>query len=240
MYTIIGNFQQNQSPYQQDLNGNFQQNQSPYQQNLNGNFQQNQTPYTPNLNGNIQQNQILYQQNLNENFQQNQLIYQQNLNENFLKNEKKKKKTICLLICGIIFFSIEMILNFFLIIGLSIGIGFSGECDYEEYEDRKRCEEDYKKDEKKLNDALVFVLPYIIISSITIFLGISYNKKLIILNYFCILIKISLYIVYSICLSEVMDDGGGYIILMILPEIISDILFFMNGILKSNIKSTIQ
>ena len=133
-----------------------------------------------------------------------------------------------------------MILNFFLIIGLSIGIGLSGECDYDDDEERRRCEEDYKKDDKKLNDALVFVLPYIIISSITIFLGISYKKKLIILNYFCILIKISLYIVYSIYLSKVLDDGGGYIILLIVPEIISDILFFMNGILKSNIKSTIQ
>ena len=133
-----------------------------------------------------------------------------------------------------------MILNFFLIIGLSIGIGLSGECDYDDDEERRRCEKEYKKDEKKLNDALGFVLPYIIISSITIFLGFSYNKKLIILNYFCILIKISLYIGYSIYLSKVMDDGGGYIILIILPEIISDILFFMNGILKSNIKSTIQ
>ena len=133
-----------------------------------------------------------------------------------------------------------MILNFFLIIGVGLGLGISGECDYEDDEERRRCEEDSKKDDKKYENALGFVFPYIIISSITIFLGFSYNKKLIILNYFCILIKISLYIGYSIYLSKVMDDGGGYIILIILPEIISDILFFMNGILKSNIKSTIQ
>ena len=218
------------------INDNFQPNQTPYQ-NLNANFQPNQTPYQPYLNGNFQQNQILYQPYLNGNFPQNQILYQPYLNENFLKNEKKKKNIMCLLISGIVLFSIEVLINFFVIVGVGIGLFISGECDYDNDEERRRCEEDYKKDDKKFDNAMKFVLPLIIISIITMILGFNYKKKLIILNIFCILIKISLFIGYIIYFSKLLDGEDGYMILMILPEIISDLLFFMHEILKCNIKN---
>ena len=110
------------------------------------------------------------------------------------------------------------------IIGLILSLFVSAECDYEDEERKKRCEEEHKDDDKKFDDALKFALSFIIISSITIFLGISYNKKLIILSSFCLLIKISLLIGYIIYLSKLIDDDR-YISLVILPEIISDIFF---------------
>ena len=175
---------------------------------------------------------------LDGNLQENQLIYQQNFNENFLKNEKKKKYSMCLLVCGIVFSSIEAIIHFLIIIGLAMGIGFAGECDYEDEEKIKKCEKEAKIKEKKLGNALKFVIPILAISSIVIFLGVIYNKKFIILNFICILIKISLFIGYIIYIDKLWEDedNSDYMFFMIFPEVISDIFFLVNAILICFIK----
>ena len=141
---------------------------------------------------------------------------------------KKKKYSICLLICGTVFSFIEAIIHFFIIIGLAIGIGFSGECDYDEEEKIKECEEETKIKEKKFGDALKFILPILAISSIVIFLGVFFNKKFVILNFICILIKISLFTGYIIYIDRLWEDedNSRYLFFMIFPEVISDIFFF--------------
>ena len=174
---------------------------------------------------------------LDGNLQENQLIYQQKFNENFLKNEKKKKYSMCLLVCGIVFSSIEAIIHFLIIIGLALGMSLS-DCDYEDKEKIRECQKKAEIKGKKFENALKFVLPILAISSIVIFLGIVYNKKYVILNLICILIKISLFTGYIIYIVRLWEDKGnsGYMFYMIFPEVISDIFFFVNAILICFIK----
>ena len=171
---------------------------------------------------------------LDYNLQENQLI-DENFKKNFLKNEKIKKFSICLIICGIVFLTIEVIIHFLIIVRLAFRIGA---CDYDDREKRKECEEEEKIYEKKFNYALIFVLPLIAITSIVIVLGVIYNKRYIKLNFICILIKISLFIGYIILICEILKDKGDskYIFSLIFPEIIFDIFFLVNAILICFIK----
>ncbi len=172
---------------------------------------------------------------LDGNLQENQLIYQQKFNENFLKNEKIKKFSICIIICGIVFLIIEVIIHFLIIFGLAFSIGA---CDYDDREKRKECDEEEKIYVKKFNYALIFVLPLIAITSIVIVLGVIYDKKYTKLNFICILIKISLFIGYIILICEILKHEGDskYIFSLIFPEIIFDIFFLVNAILICFIK----
>ena len=142
---------------------------------------------------------------------------------------------MCLLICGIVFLTIEVIIHFLVILRLAFRIGA---CDYDDIEKRKECEEEEKINVKKFNYALIFVLPLIAITSIVIVLGVIYNKRYIKLNFICILIKISLFIGYIIIICQILidEDDSEYIFSLIFPEVISDIFFFVNAILICFIK----
>ena len=172
---------------------------------------------------------------LDGNLQENQLIYNENLKKNFLKNENIKKFSLCFLICGIVFLTIEVITHFFVVVRLGFRIGA---CDYDDKEKRKKCDEEEKINEKKFEYALILVLPLIVITIIVIVLGLTFNKKNINLNFICILIKISLFIGYIILICEILKDEGDskYISSLIFPEIISDIFFLVNAILICFIK----
>ncbi len=170
---------------------------------------------------------------LEEKLEKEQLIYQQNYNENLLKNESKKKLSKFLLICGIIIIVFEFILNLLIIGGIGAGLTFS-ECEgYGEI--KQKCEEDLRKKDKKLSIALLFIIPCLFITCIFICLCFSYNKKIIIINCICIIIKLSLFIGYLINLQYT-QDNFGLISFLILPEISSDICFIMSEKLKLTIK----
>ena len=115
-------------------------------------------------------------------------------------------------------------------------MGFS-ECegDGEEYE---KCEEELSKQDKKLNDAIQLIMPCLIFTCIILCLCFSYNKKIIIINCICIIIKLSLFIGYLINLQYTQDENGfGLISFLFLPEIISDICLLVNEIVKFKIKN---
>ena len=82
---------------------------------------------------------------LDGNLLENQLIYHQNLK----KNEKVKKYSICLLICGIVFLTIDVLTHSFVFLRLSFRLGA---CDYDDKEKREKCRE---KDKKKLKNLII-------------------------------------------------------------------------------------
>ena len=173
---------------------------------------------------------------LEDKLEQEQIIYQQNFNDNLLNNKSKKKTSKILLICGIIIIVFEIILNFFIVVGRGIGLGFS-ECegDGEEYE---KCEEELSKQDKKLNDAIQLIMPCLIFTCIILCLCFSYNKKIIIINCICIIIKLFLFIGY---LNNLQYTWEGYnflsLFIIFLPEITSDICLLANEKLKFTIKN---
>ena len=174
---------------------------------------------------------------LEENLEKEQIIYQQYFNDNLLKNESKKKTSTILLICGIIIIVFEFVINLLLIGGIGLGLTFS-ECEEIDEKERKECEEEFRKKDKKLTIAVQFIMPCLIITCIILCLCFSYNKKIIIINCICIIIKLSLFIGYLINLQYTQDKNGfGLISFLFLPEITSDICLLVNEIVKFTIKN---
>ena len=170
---------------------------------------------------------------LEEKLEKEQLIYQQNYNDNLLKNESKKKTKVIFTICGFIILIFEIIFNVWLIIGMLLGLGISGECDDDDWEKRKECEEQYKKDERKYCLALYFFFPCLFFTCIIMCLYNSYNKKIIVTNFICIIIKFFLYIGYLINLTSIWTKVEFLLLfILIFPEITSDLCFIISGIIK--------
>ena len=172
---------------------------------------------------------------LEEKLEKEQKIYQQNFNDNLLKYESKKKASKFPLICGIIIIVFEIFLNFVLIAGIGLGLTFS-EC--EENDKKEECEEDYRKKDNGLNNAVRFILPCLVITCIILCLCFSYNKKIIIINCIFIIIKFFLFIGYLVNLLYTQDENGFVLILfLLLIEISSDICILANEKLKFTIKN---
>jgi len=172
---------------------------------------------------------------LNEKLEEEQIIYQQHFNDNLLKNESKKKTRKIFLICGIIIIVLENFLNFLVIMGMALGITFT-EC--EEFKDEKReeCEKYLSKKGKRLDNALKLIKPFLVITCIILSLCFCYNKKIIIINCICIVIKLSLFIGYLINLQYT-QNNFILIPILLLIEISSDICFLVNEKIKFTIKN---
>ena len=174
---------------------------------------------------------------LEDKIENEQIIYQQYFNNNLLKNESKKRTSTILLICGIIIIVFEFFINLLLIAGIGAGLTFA-ECEEIDEKERKECEEYFRNKSYKLDDAYQFFKPCLIITCIILCLCFSYNKKIIIINCICIIIKLSLFIGYLINLQYTQDKNGfGLISFLFLPEITSDICLLVNEIVKFTIKN---
>ena len=124
-----------------------------------------------------------------------------------------------------------------LIAGIGAGLTFR-ECEGEKDTKREECENDIRKKSKKLDNAVEFIKLYFVITCIILCLCFSYNKKIIIINCICILVKLSLFIGYLINLI-LMDSDNDFIIIsiLLLIEISSDICFLVNEKIKFTIKN---
>ena len=172
---------------------------------------------------------------LDEKLEEEQIIYQQYYNDNLLKNESKKKTRKIFLICGIIIVVFEIFLNFVLIVGIGLGISFA-ECEDIDEKKREECKKDYRNKDKKYNNAVEFSDPCFVITCIILCLCFCYNKKIIIINCICIVIKLSLFIGYLINLQYT-QNNFILIPILLLIEISSDICFLVNEKIKFTIKN---
>ena len=174
---------------------------------------------------------------LEDKIENEQIIYQQYFNNNLLKNESKKRTSTILLICGIIIIVFEFFINLLLIAGIGAGLTFA-ECEEIDEKERKECEEYFRNKSYKLDDAYQFFKPCLIITCIILCLCFSYNKKIIIINCICIIIKLFLFIGY---LNNLQYTWEGYnflsLFIIFLPEITSDICLLANEKLKFTIKN---
>ena len=120
--------------------------------------------------------------------------------------------------------------------GMALGITFT-EC--EEFKDEKReeCEKYLSKKGKRLDNALKLIKPFLVITCIILSLCFCYNKKIIIINCICIVIKLSLLIGFLINLHIKEEDNFVLILILILFEISSDICFLVNEKIKFTIKN---
>ena len=169
---------------------------------------------------------------LNENLEGNQIFYQQNYDK-LLKNENQSNLRKILLCFGITIIVIEFIYHFFLLILKTLGIGYKGNCDEEDPIIREECLEESSKEHEKLDNAVRLVLPCLILTCIILCFLLSNNKKIIIINCICIIIKLFLYIGYLIKLSKFWDDGKlSFFMVFISLEVVSDICLIIYELKK--------